>query len=59
MLFLGKTGFLAAQHHAPNEEGRERYVYFALPHIGVDAKGEIGRHDRPGRLQPSHACGAL
>ncbi|HNP61931.1 MAG TPA: hypothetical protein PKM72_13880 [Nitrospirales bacterium] len=59
MLFLGKTGFLAAQHHAPNEDGRERYVYFALPHIGVDTQGEIGRHDRPGRLQPSHACGAL
>ena len=59
MLFLGKTGFLAAQHHAPNEDGRERYVYFALPHIGVDALGEIGRHDRPGRLQPSRACGAL
>ena len=59
MLFLGKTGFLAAQHHSPNEDGRERHVYFALPHIGVGAQGEIGRHDRPGRLQPSHACGAL
>lgn len=59
MLFLGKTGFLAAQHHAPNEDGRERYAFFALPHIGIDAQGEIGRHDRPGRCQPSHACGAL
>lgn len=59
MFFLGKTGLLAAQHHAPNEDGRERHVYFALPHIAMDAQGEIGRHDCPGRLQPSHACGAL
>jgi hypothetical protein len=59
MLFLGKTGFLAAQHHAPNEEGRERHVYFAFPHIGLDADGRLGSYNRPGRLQSSHACGAL
>lgn len=59
MLFLGKTGFLAAQHHAPNKEGRERHVYFAFPHIGLDAEGHIGRYNRPGRLQTSQACGAL
>ena len=59
MIFLGKTGFLAAQHHAPNKDGRERHVYFAFPHIGLDAQGHIGLYRRPGRLQSSYACGAL
>ncbi len=59
MLFLGKTGFLAAHHHAPNEEGLERHVYFALPHIGLDSNGEIGPCYRSGRKEPSDACGAL
>lgn len=31
MLYLGVTGFQAAHHHAPNPDGRERYVYFAFP----------------------------
>ena len=38
MLFLGKTGFTAAQHHAPVDGGRERYVYFALAHIAIDVR---------------------
>jgi hypothetical protein len=38
MLYLGVTGFKAAQHHAPNSEGTERYVYFAFPHIAIDMK---------------------
>jgi hypothetical protein len=59
MVFLGKTGFLAAQHHAPNEEGCERSVYFALPHLAVGSDGEIGVCFRAGRQEPSHACGAL
>ncbi len=59
MLFLGKTGFLAAQHHAPLYGGRERYVFFAMPHIAIDAQGEVGVCYRPGRQEPSGACGAL
>ncbi len=59
MLYLGKTGFTAAHHHAPNEDGHERYVYFALPHIGIDAAGQIGNCQRSGRKETSHACGAL
>jgi hypothetical protein len=59
MLFLGKTGFGAAQHHAPNFDGRERYVFFALPHIAIGANGEIGLCQRAGRSGPSNACGAL
>ncbi|MFQ5931173.1 MAG: hypothetical protein ACE5MM_02075 [Nitrospiraceae bacterium] len=59
MIFLGKTGFLAAYHHAPNEDGRERYVYFALPHVAVSSDGEIGVCSRAGRKESSYACGAL
>ena len=59
MLFLGRTGFRAAQDHAPVERGRERYVYIAMPHIGVGPAGELGLCHRPGRAGPSSACGAL
>jgi len=59
MLFLGRTGFDAAHDHAPVEGGRERYVYFAMPHIGVGPAGELGVCHRPGRSGPSSACGAL
>src|SRR6476620_10904541 len=60
MLTLGKTGFLAAQQHAPVDEGgRERYVYYALPHIAIGPDGEFGVYFRPGRSKASHACGAL
>ncbi len=59
MLFLGKTGFSAAKHHAPETDGRERYTFFALPHIAIGAKGEIGLCYRPGRREASNACGAL
>jgi hypothetical protein len=59
MLFLGKTGFLAAHHHAPVDGGRERYVYFAMAHIAIDEDGAIGICYRPGRPDPSGACGAL
>lgn len=59
MLYLGVTGFKAAQHHAPNSEGTERYVYFAFPHIAIDENGVSGNCRRPGRREMSHACGAL
>jgi hypothetical protein len=59
MLFLGKTGFSAAEHHAPNEDGRERYIYYALPHIAIDENGEIGLCTRSHRKGKSGACGAL
>ena len=57
---LGKTGFLAAQQHAPIDEGGiERYVYYALPHIAIGPHGEFGVYFRSGRQKASHACGAL
>lgn len=59
MVFLGKTGFLAAAHHSPNMDGKERYLYMVMPHIGIGANGEAGLCYRPGRKKPSSACGAL
>lgn len=56
---LGKTGLSAAIHHAPIEGGKERYVFFAMPHIAVDAQGIIGQCKRDGREDDSPTCGAL
>jgi hypothetical protein len=39
--------------------GRERYVFFSFPHIGIDETGEVGAISRPGRAKKSCACGAL
>jgi len=41
MFFAGKTGLAAAMHHAPIVDGKERYVFYALPHIAVDADGKV------------------
>ncbi len=59
MLFLGRTGFMAAEHHSPDEEGKERYIFFAMPHIAIDSQGQIGVCVRKGRKGESSACGAL
>ena len=59
MVVAGKTSFAAARDHVPQTDGRERTVYFALPHIAIGREGEIGQCYRPGRIQPSVACGAL
>jgi hypothetical protein len=59
LLFLGKTGFLAAQAHSPQIDGREHYVFYGLTHIAIDADGQLGFAYRTGRDEPSYACGAL
>jgi len=59
MILLGKTGFGAAHHHAPIYNNRERYLYVTMPHIAISESGEIGTCIRPGRDEPSGACGAL
>jgi hypothetical protein len=59
MLFLGKSGISAAQHHAPQVDGRERFIYFAFPHIGISESGQPGQVLRPGQTEPTAACGAL
>lgn len=59
MLTLGTAGFSAAHQHAPIENGRERYVYIVMPHIGISEEGEFGTCLRAGRHGSSSACGAL
>lgn len=59
MLTLGKSGFRAAHQHAPIINGRERYIYVVMPHIGISADGEYGKCIRDGRHGSSVACGAL
>src|SRR4030043_2234100 len=59
MFFAGKTGLKAAMHHAPVVKGKERYVFYALPHIAIGAKGQLGICKRIGRTEDSNACGAL
>lgn len=59
MFFAGKTALKAAMHHSPIVNGKERYVFYALPHIAIGAKGELGTCRRIGRSEPSNACGAL
>ena len=59
ILTLGRTGFAAARAHAPLVQGRSRYVFFLFSHIGISAAGDPGVAMRPGRSQPSSACGAL
>jgi len=59
MLYLGVTGFQAAHGHAPNSDGKERYMYFAFPHIASDENGTPGKCHRSGRQALSEACSAL
>jgi len=59
MFLAGKTGLLAAMHHAPNMDGKERYVFYALPHVAIDDKEQVGICSRIGRRGESTACGAL
>ena len=57
----GLTGLGAGMSHSPTEDGsgKERYVFFAMPHIAVDSAGKAGDCIRAGRAGCSHACGAL
>jgi Limiting CO2-inducible proteins B/C beta carbonyic anhydrases len=60
VLTCGVTGIGAGLSHAPiDDRGRERYVFFAFPHIAVDETGEPAAIFRPGREGKSSACGAL
>lgn len=59
MFFAGKTGLKAAMHHAPIVKGKERYVFYAFPHLAIGAKGQLGVCKRKGRKEDSNACGAL
>jgi hypothetical protein len=59
MFFAGKTALKAAMHHSPVVKGKERYVFYALPHIAIGAEGQLGICKRRGRKGESNACGAL
>ena len=55
----GLTGLGAGMSHSPTDpNGRERYVFFAMPHIAVDS-AEAPATASAGRAGCSHACGAL
>jgi uncharacterized protein YlzI (FlbEa/FlbD family) len=54
----GKTGIKAFISHAPNVDGKERYVFYAFSHIAIDENENMGVCKRKG-LEKSHACGAL
>ncbi|CAI5457680.1 unnamed protein product [Closterium sp. Yama58-4] len=61
----GKVGFKAAMSHSPefpcDVDGnlKERYIFFAFPHVSIGESGEVGSLLRRGRGKPSSACGAL
>ena len=60
VLTAGTAGLQAAMDHSPEDDhGRERYVFWAFPHIAIDPQGNVGRIRRPGRKGDSCACGAL
>eukprot|EP00741_Cyanophora_paradoxa_P007861 tig00001222_g7605.t1 len=59
ILNIGKTGLVAAQSHAPVRDGTERYVFYGFTHVAIGEAGEVGVCTRPGRPEPSSACGAL
>jgi len=59
MFFAGRTALMAAAGHAPNGDGKERHIYYALPHIALSHEGQIGICTRKGRGSESAACGAL
>ncbi|KAJ9519451.1 hypothetical protein QJQ45_023188 [Haematococcus lacustris] len=59
VLTCGVTGMGAGFSHSPVSNGKEHYVFFAFPHIGINSAGEVGAITRPGRSVKSCACGAL
>ncbi len=59
MFTAGKTGLKAAMHHAPQVDGKERYVFYVVPHIAINEDGKSGFCKRRGIKEDSSACGAL
>eukprot|EP00243_Klebsormidium_subtile_P000160 TRINITY_DN1024_c0_g1_i1.p1 TRINITY_DN1024_c0_g1~~TRINITY_DN1024_c0_g1_i1.p1 ORF type:complete len:486 (+),score=115.64 TRINITY_DN1024_c0_g1_i1:231-1688(+) len=62
----GKTGLKAGMAHSPtlpdrdqNGKVREKYIFFAFPHVAIGADGSEGMVQRIGRVHTSSACGAL
>jgi hypothetical protein len=59
VITCGTIGIGAGLSHSPVEGGKERYVFFAAPHIAVSPYHVPGVLCRPGRPGKSSACGAL
>ncbi len=59
MFTAGKTGLKAAMHHAPRTGGKERYVFYVIPHTAINEDGKTGFCKRRGIKEESSACGAL
>jgi len=59
VLTCGVIGIKAGLSHSPVVGGKERYVFFSFPHIGIDSNGKVGGISRPNRPGASSACGAL
>jgi len=59
MFTAGKTGLKAAMHHAPQTGGKERYVFYVIPHTAINEDGKTGFCKRRGIKEESSACGAL
>ncbi|MFH1466959.1 MAG: hypothetical protein ABIO70_21430 [Pseudomonadota bacterium] len=55
----GRTAFEAFLHHSPHVDGRHRVVCFGFAHVALSREGAQGWCRRPGRADPSNACGAL
>ena len=53
--FGGVTGFGAMAHHIP--DGGSCLIVYG-PHVGVDAKGNVGTVDRRGRVHGGACCGS-
>lgn len=59
VLTCGVIGIKAGLSHSPVQGGKERYVFFSMPHIAIDSEGKVGAVSRPNRPGASAACGAL
>jgi len=59
MFTAGITGLRASMQHAPRVNGKERYVYYVVPHIAINEEGKTGFCKRKGIKEDSNACGAL
>eukprot|EP01127_Copromyxa_protea_P001228 TRINITY_DN1124_c0_g1_i2.p1 TRINITY_DN1124_c0_g1~~TRINITY_DN1124_c0_g1_i2.p1 ORF type:complete len:208 (-),score=34.18 TRINITY_DN1124_c0_g1_i2:40-663(-) len=60
MINLGRMGMKSAISHAPKDQGgKQRFIFYAFPHIGVHSSGELGHLRRVGLDEDSSVCGAL
>merc|ERR1739848_937692 len=55
---LGSAELSSALERAPVRDGRQRYVFIAMPHIAIDAEGNVGSMTMPGGAS-ADACTSL